>query len=75
MSKKVEKWLLIVAVVLTVLGVVGLYLIGPEQFPNPEQSEYILQLILYPSALIVIRGIWKQTLENKISSKKKGEIL
>lgn len=73
MSEKAEKWLLIGATIFTVIGLVGLYLVGPEQLPNPELSEYLLQLILYPSALVVLRGIWKQTLDKKIESKHKRD--
>lgn len=71
MSEKLEKTLLIGAVIGLLISASILYVFGVESLPNPDLGRYIAESVLYISGLVCLRGIWKQTLDKKISSKKR----
>lgn len=72
-SLKVERILFVVALIVCAVAAILLYVVGLEDFSNPEQSEYIITSLLYIGGLVAIRGLWKLTLDGKIRSKKERE--
>lgn len=54
MNEKREKNLLVLSLVLVIGSLNLLFIIGPENLGNPEEVEYILKLVLYPTALLAI---------------------
>jgi len=74
MSDKAERLIFFIALTISVITAVLLYLVGPEIFPDVELARYIISSLLYLSGLVAIRGLWKLTLDNKFSSKRKEGI-
>lgn len=70
MNIKAEGILLSISLIISALAAIWIYLIGFDSLPNPDLMEYIATAMLYIFGLISIRGIWKLTLEQKITSKK-----
>ncbi len=73
MNPKSEKLIGVAALIITVLSGTLLFIIKPENLPNPEMAEYYLKLALYPSGLVLLRAIWKTLLDNKIRSQAQRE--
>ncbi len=73
MNYRLEKTIGIIAVVGCTLGLVILYIVGPDNFSDPVSVEYIAKVVLYPSGLLAIRFAWKSLLDNKIRSKSERE--
>lgn len=70
MSLKNERILFIIALVISSIALILIYVIGLEGFENPESADYVVRSLLYLFGLVAIRGAWKLTLDRKISSKK-----
>jgi len=49
------------------------YLVGLENFNDPVMAKYLIETVLYPSGLVVLILVWRQTLDKKIQSKKERE--
>ncbi|MBO6497326.1 MAG: hypothetical protein JJ978_17305 [Roseivirga sp.] len=70
MSDRLEKILLIIASICLSISLLLVYAIGLQWLSNPDLAQYITEAVMYISGLVVLRGIWKQTLDKKISSRK-----
>lgn len=73
MSLKTERLIFFIALAISAITMVLLYWVGPEIFSDVELARYIISSLLYLSGLVAIRGLWKLTLDQKISSKRKAE--
>lgn len=73
MSERLEKILLILATICLSVSVLIVYAIGFQWLSNPDLAQYITEAVMYISGLVCLRGIWKQTLDKKISSKKRKD--
>lgn len=73
MSAKVEKRILAVLVVIVSVCLVLQHIIGVDNFSDPVLAKYWIEILLYPSGLVVLILIWRQTLDRKIRSKKERE--
>lgn len=69
MKQKTQGVLLAILVVVISVCLVLNYLIGPEQLGDPVMVKYLIEVVLYPSALLAIILTWKLTLDKKIRSK------
>jgi len=69
MTQRVEKRLGILAFITVIITSILLFIVRPENLGDPVTSEYLLKVILYPSALVLLRAVWKTWLDNKIQSK------
>ncbi|MEC7755755.1 hypothetical protein [Roseivirga sp. UBA1976] len=67
---KTEKWMFGIASVVVGLTLVLLYIIEPQNLPNPVLSEYLSKFGLYLFGLVWLRGLWKLTLDKKLPSQK-----
>ena len=73
MNIKREKLLLIIALIISATAAIWIYILGFSSSPGGAKLEYIVTSVMYIFGLIAIRGIWKLTLEQKISSKNDQE--
>lgn len=73
MNPQRERVLGVIASVVVIIASILLFLVTPENLGDPVTSEYLLKVALYPSALIMLRAIWKTLLDNKIQSKASRE--
>jgi len=49
------------------------YVIGLDNFEDPVLAKYWIEILLYPSGLVVLVLIWRQTLDKKIRTKTERE--
>lgn len=73
MNSQREKTLGIIALIGVIVTAILLFVVTPEKLGDPVTSEYLLKVFLYPSALVLLRAIWKTLLDNKIQSKSERE--
>ena len=73
MSNKTERLLGFSALVLILISGAVLFIIRPENFSDPGSVEYVMKIVLYPSALVFIRFLWKSLLDNKIRGRAERE--
>ena len=73
MSQKTEKKILAVLVLIMGSCLVLQYIVGVDNFSDPVSAKYWLEMLLYPSVLVSLVLVWRQTLDKKIRSKKERE--
>lgn len=73
MSYRNERILFLLALIISLVALILIYLVGLEIFAQPEQAEYVIRTLLYLFGLVTIRGVWKLTLDKKIRSKEERQ--
>ena len=73
MSPQKEKKLGVLSFIVVLFTAVLLFAVTPEKLGDAVSVEYILKVLLYPSALILLRAIWKTLLDNKIQGKEQRD--
>jgi hypothetical protein len=73
MSPKIEKRILGILVILIGVCLLLQYIIGVDNFSDPVMAKYLIETVLYPSGLVALILVWRQSLDKKIQSKKERE--
>lgn len=73
MNFKTEKRILAILVVVMGACLFMQYVIGLDNFEDPVLAKYWIEILLYPSGLVVLVLIWRQTLDKKIRTKTERE--
>ncbi|MGW8121394.1 hypothetical protein ACV07N_01945 [Roseivirga echinicomitans] len=73
MKAQIEKWILLVLIVVISVCLLLQHVVGVENFSDPVMTKYWIELVLYPSCLAVLILIWRLTLDKKIDGKQQRE--